>query len=543
MSEGIGTISPPVTFEEFLDITGRLELDEPWDEPSPGDAPLIVIDLGALPSEYLEACVEPPDLALPDPDAEILDSITTTPETTADWQPPPWAYKLGAAVLAVTTIVPAAVMAIGSDGASLDSPHGAAPAATPSTRPPTSRQNPSPDTCRTVPPGSTSWSRVSLQGHRLPALQGGAGLEEAIDAKGRVGSTGHPVAHARYLTSGRLDPSLEYLVRRFYIAMRWDDATVNWLGGTHKVSDESVNWYKNAPSGPRMVLVVAPTGESVVVAAMDWGPAPWAGTPGGRQDRQQRELWERASGGDGYMTGTPAGYKGRVAGLSPAAAQAIGFKQWMFGGPKNGGSGHSLLYAWAPDQMGAPGKPTGLNAAAAAELRKHPTLTSIKRIKLLCDAVFPTTVSLKNINTGPQPEIPTNPPRRCSGEVLKGTRALGRFAFAQWRGRNSGMYSCRPIEGTNRLSLHGTGRAVDVGLLASRPSEKKRGDQLFAWLIKNSGNIGLQEAIWNGWIWTPDKGLQKHTGKNPHTNHVHFALNEDGANGRLPFYKIILGVR
>src|SRR4051812_9715241 len=62
--------------------------------------------------------------------------------------------------------------------------------------------------------------------------------------------------------------------------------------------------------------------------------------------------------------------------------------------------------------------------------------------------------------------------------------------------RNLGIYSPRNVAGTNTPSAHAEGRALDIGLLVSRPREKTIGDGLFEALQKVGTVLGVDHVIW-----------------------------------------------
>jgi len=130
-------------------------------------------------------------------------------------------------------------------------------------------------------------------------------------------------------------------------------------------------------------------------------------------------------------------------------------------------------------------------------------------------------------------------PTKYSGGPQPGSTELKMYIQKQIGGGDGGIYNPRSVRGdpTGRLSLHAEGRAYDAEFNARVPEEKSKGDALFHWSIKNAANIGVQEVIWNGRIWTPKKGLQLYRGQNSHTDHVHIGLNNDGAQARTPFFK------
>jgi hypothetical protein len=93
-----------------------------------------------------------------------------------------------------------------------------------------------------------------------------------------------------------------------------------------------------------------------------------------------------------------------------------------------------------------------------------------------------------------------------------------------------GIYNRRNVAGTSTPSAHAEGRALDIGLLVSRPDEKALGDQLFDLLIRNAAELGLDHVIWNRRIWSSARGGPRpYTGVSPHTDHIHVAFTRDGS--------------
>jgi hypothetical protein len=113
------------------------------------------------------------------------------------------------------------------------------------------------------------------------------------------------------------------------------------------------------------------------------------------------------------------------------------------------------------------------------------------------------------------------------------SRALWSVVHANFpQARNLGIYNPRNVAGTNTPSAHAEGRALDIGLLVSRPNEKLIGDQLFKIFIETSDELGLDHVIWNRQIWSQaHPSLRPYHGQNPHTNHVHVAFTREGSQG------------
>ena len=275
------------------------------------------------------------------------------------------------------------------------------------------------DACEYVPPADTcqatqtliggalpTGGSSTLEGHTLPASKGGTGLEEVayIDGGGTVRLKRNNAAlSAASSLKGKLQPN----DAEFYSAMRLRYAVWKW-NGVSKKGPEDVSWYF---SSVRKLLVINPrTKLAVVTALIETGPAPWTGTPA-NSSSSTPPYWQD------YVDGTPAGYNGRVAGLSPAAFKAIDAKQWTYGGPTGGKSnsgGDELIYQWAPDQnvpsgtvytdAGIPGgAPTSPNTTATTTC---PGATTDGSIGTTLDGfVFPLQTT-KSVLTG-------NSPRWC----------------------------------------------------------------------------------------------------------------------------------
>ena len=98
--------------------------------------------------------------------------------------------------------------------------------------------------------------------------------------------------------------------------------------------------------------------------------------------------------------------------------------------------------------------------------------------------------------------------------------------------RNLGIYNRRNVAGTNTPSAHAEGRALDIGLLVSRPNEKLIGDELFKIFIKMSQELGLDHVIWDHQIWSRvHQSASPYHGHSPHTDHVHVAFTREGSQG------------
>uniref|UniRef100_A0A914EET2 ARB-07466-like C-terminal domain-containing protein n=1 Tax=Acrobeloides nanus TaxID=290746 RepID=A0A914EET2_9BILA len=110
---------------------------------------------------------------------------------------------------------------------------------------------------------------------------------------------------------------------------------------------------------------------------------------------------------------------------------------------------------------------------------------------------------------------------KCSGGPTPGAIRLANHFKAKYGGFISEIYNCRKIAGTNSLSLHAEGRAVDVAIRGSI------GQQAFDYAISIACKTGIQEVIFEQKIWTNGK-TKFYAGKD-HYDHVHIGLNRCGA--------------
>lgn len=99
---------------------------------------------------------------------------------------------------------------------------------------------------------------------------------------------------------------------------------------------------------------------------------------------------------------------------------------------------------------------------------------------------------------------------KCTGGPQPGAVALRNTLLKLFpEGHHSGgIYNCRKIAGSSRLSTHAEGRAYDA------MATKATGDAIAAWARANAEELGIQRVLW----WQKD-----------HYDHVHIELNWWGA--------------
>lgn len=90
-------------------------------------------------------------------------------------------------------------------------------------------------------------------------------------------------------------------------------------------------------------------------------------------------------------------------------------------------------------------------------------------------------------------------------------------------------YSYRTISGTDTLSEHAYGNALDI---YPKNGERSIGDQIQKYLLDNRSNLEINNIIWYRKIWNPRKNYAErpYTGDHPHTDHVHVDFFRNGIN-------------
>lgn len=118
--------------------------------------------------------------------------------------------------------------------------------------------------------------------------------------------------------------------------------------------------------------------------------------------------------------------------------------------------------------------------------------------------------------------------RSCTTGPQPGARALMSWFLGAYSGRggkNLGIFNCRTVRGGSTTSLHGEGRAVDLGIV---PHGATYGDELAELLRARSAELGIQCIIWKRRIWSgsrPHDGFRPYSGVNPHLDHLHVELS------------------
>lgn len=122
--------------------------------------------------------------------------------------------------------------------------------------------------------------------------------------------------------------------------------------------------------------------------------------------------------------------------------------------------------------------------------------------------------------------------KRCTGGATSGAKALMAWylgAYAAQGAANLGIYVCKSIAGTATTSLHGEGRAGDLGSKPYRTLPFM--DDLADALVANSKELGVQLVIHDRKIWSANYPYQgwRHYGGEDHAGHLHVELTPASA--------------
>lgn len=132
--------------------------------------------------------------------------------------------------------------------------------------------------------------------------------------------------------------------------------------------------------------------------------------------------------------------------------------------------------------------------------------------------------------------------RNCSGTFTKGARDLGNYLVQTFSGAKYFQgYNCRQIRGRSGMSMHGTGRAIDVFVPLDRgQADNTLGDPIGEWLIKNAEKIGVQYIVYDRTSWGGSRSGRKdryYSGAHPHHDHYHIELTRAGAARQTQWFK------
>jgi hypothetical protein len=128
----------------------------------------------------------------------------------------------------------------------------------------------------------------------------------------------------------------------------------------------------------------------------------------------------------------------------------------------------------------------------------------------------------------------------CGGRLRDGARTLGEFLSDRYAAIGTvGGYACRRnTADSSRMSVHGTGRALDL-MIPKRggSADSARGDIIANWLVLNAQRIGVQLIIWNRTVWRSNgTNAGTYTGPHPHDDHIHVEITNVAARLGTPWF-------
>lgn len=128
----------------------------------------------------------------------------------------------------------------------------------------------------------------------------------------------------------------------------------------------------------------------------------------------------------------------------------------------------------------------------------------------------------------------------CSGRLRTGARRLGQFVMKEFPEVTSiGGYACRrnTADGS-RMSVHGTGRAMDVFIpKVGGAADNSKGDKVANWLVEHAQEIGVQLVIWDRAVWRGNgTNESSYGGPHPHDDHLHVELTNAAGNAQTQWF-------
>jgi len=128
----------------------------------------------------------------------------------------------------------------------------------------------------------------------------------------------------------------------------------------------------------------------------------------------------------------------------------------------------------------------------------------------------------------------------CGGKLLVGGQKLGAYLMAHHAVVSSvGGYACRRnAADTTRMSVHGTGRALDVFIpRAGGLADNGQGDRVANWLVMNAQRIGVQLVIWDRTVWRANGTNDgAYGGPHPHDDHMHVELSNEAGLAKTAWF-------
>lgn len=133
----------------------------------------------------------------------------------------------------------------------------------------------------------------------------------------------------------------------------------------------------------------------------------------------------------------------------------------------------------------------------------------------------------------------------CTGSTTQGARALMAFWLEEYGhiGRSLGIYNCRSVRGGSTTSLHGEGRACDLGVPVNDQGHAIMWEFLNR-LAPHAYRLGIQYIVFDRKQWSArrDPGGDYYGGTHPHRDHAHVELTWKSArNLTLSTLRAVVG--
>jgi MYXO-CTERM domain-containing protein len=131
--------------------------------------------------------------------------------------------------------------------------------------------------------------------------------------------------------------------------------------------------------------------------------------------------------------------------------------------------------------------------------------------------------------------------KACGGKLRPGGHVLGEYLMDHFAIISSvGGYSCRRnTADRSRMSVHGTGRALDVFIpMVKGAANNAQGDKVANWLVKNAQSVGVQLIIWDRSMWRANGTNDvPYGGPVPHIDHIHVELTNEAAAQKTTWFE------
>lgn len=132
----------------------------------------------------------------------------------------------------------------------------------------------------------------------------------------------------------------------------------------------------------------------------------------------------------------------------------------------------------------------------------------------------------------------------CTGSPEPGAKALLAWLLETYPlAWSLGIYNCRGVRGSTTTSLHGEGRAVDLGLPMVNGRAIPTGHRIVDRIGEHGRRLGVQCAIYDRSIWSARSPQGRYYGGvHPHYDHIHIELTRaSGKNLNLATLRSVLG--